>query len=246
MRQTYVRAAALGALLFTGRTFASLYEVDSPEITDRIELKTGLFYSEAAALSHLLVEPKLELQAPLARDLEIEVDGGYGSKVQANGERLRVARTTVEMKWRFLSGDQDHPSLALIPELTVPLRVSSAPSDPSAMELEVPLVLEKRLGRLMLDVRAGYGRELESRGERFIPMGALVRYRIHRSLEIGVEATGEAPCQHLEDLSLRVDAGFKWKATGRLELQGLVGRTLMSSELEEESLRLKLAVVTAL
>lgn len=233
------------ALLVTGRTFASLYEVDSPEIADRIEWKTGLYYRNTA-MSNLLVVPSLALQAPVARDLEIEVAGGYGNEIQANRRRLPVARATVEMKWRFLSGDQDRPSLAFIPELTVPLRGSSVPADQSAMEAEVPIVLEKGLGPLMVDVRAGYGRELESGGESFVPVGVLVRYHINRSLEIGVEATGEAPCRHVEDPSLSVDAGFKWKASGRLEFQGLVGRTIRSSELGEESVRIKLAVVTAL
>jgi len=245
MKQTYVRTATLVALSFTVPAFASLYEVDSPEIADRIELKTGIYYRNAAT-SDLLVFPTLELQAPAARDLEIEVDGGYGHEVQTNGRRLRVGRATVEMKWRFLSGDRDHPSLALIPELTVPLRGSSASADQPAMKLEIPIVLEKGLGPLMVDVRAGYGRELESQGESFVPVGVLVRYRINPSLEIGAEATGELPCQDLEDPSLSLDVGLKWKATGRLEFQGLVGRTMRSSALEEESLRIKLEVVTAL
>jgi hypothetical protein len=96
MKQTYVRTAALVALLFTGSTFASLYEVDSPEISDQIELKTGIYYRNAAT-SDVLVVPGVELQAPVARDLEIEVDGGYGNEVQANGRHPRVSRATVAL-----------------------------------------------------------------------------------------------------------------------------------------------------
>jgi hypothetical protein len=238
-------AATLAAVLFARGVLGSPYEVDSTDIADRVDLKTGLYYRDGTA-SDLFVAPAVELEVPMSPDLDLEIGGDYRRHLEANGGRAIETRSTVEMKWRFVALDDHHASWAVLPQLTVPVHRSRLDADRSSMELEVPLVMQKRVGAVTLDARVGYGRTLRSGGEEFVPLGLLVRFHVNRALEVGAEVAGEAPCDRLEDPWLTVDAGFKWTVTDRLEVQGLLGRTVSSSANDREIARLKLVAEVAL
>jgi len=244
MKRTEARAAALLTLSFTAYAFASPYEIESTDIDDGIELRTGAYY-HGTGKEHVIT-PTVELETSVGRDLELEASADYGRTLQESGAPRAGIHRTLEMKWRFLRGDQSAVSLAAIPELTVPVHDSSGQPNQSSMELELPFVVQKRLDEWTLDARIGYGRTLESSGEDFIPTGVLIRYRATRRLEIGAELVGEAPRRHLEDLTLSVNAGFNWIVTEWLEFEGLLGMTIRNQTPEDGRVKMTLAAVIQL
>jgi hypothetical protein len=208
---------------------ASPFQVDSTSTTQDVELKSVFEYRDASS-KQTWIAPKLTVAFPVAERLEFEVATEYRKVSRDGAAHEGLGDSSLELKWRVVDETPHGLAVAVVPELSLPTGSESRGLGSGHAALVVPVVVEKRLMRLTLSGELGYGRSLGDGDEAFVPLGLLVTAKPRDTLKVGMEIAGEAPASHFSDCELSANVGFKWKATRRLEIHGLVGRTVRSPD----------------
>ena len=222
-------AACAAALMATPVADASPFQVDSTSTAEDVELKSVFEYRDSSS-KQTWIAPKLALAFPVAERLEFEVATEY-RKVERDGVAQEgFGDSSLELKWRVVDETPQGVAVAMVPELSLPTGSESRGLGSGHAELVVPVVVEKRLGRVTLSGELGYGHSFEDGDGDVIPLGLLVTAQPSDTLKVGMEIAGEAPADHFSDCELNTNVGFKWKATRNLEIHGLVGRTVRSPD----------------
>ena len=220
-------AACAAALMGTQTSTASPFEVDSTSTAEEVELKSALEHRDTSS-RETWIAPKLAVAFPVTERLELEVAAGY-RKVRLDGATHQgLGDSSLELKWRVVDETPHGVGFAVIPELSLPTGSERRGLGSGHAGLVVPVVMEKHLGPVTLAGELGYGLSLGGDEEEYVPMGVLVTWEPRDTLKLGVEIAGEAPADHLSHCELSSNVGFKWKATQRVEIHGLVGRTVHS------------------
>ena len=222
-------AACAAALMGAVVADASPFRVDSTGTADAVELKSVLEYRDTSS-EQTWIAPKLALALPVTERIEFEVATEY-RKVELDGVAHEgLGDSTLELKWRVVDETPNGVAVALIPELSLPTGSESRGLGSGHAELVVPVVVEKRLGRMTISGELGYGRSFDDGDDGYVPLGVLVTVTPRETLKVGMEIAGEAPADHFSDCELSTNVGFKWKATRSVEIHGLVGRTVHSPD----------------
>jgi len=224
-----VAAALAAAPLLAPYAMASPFDVDSTSIAKTWELKSVFEYRDGAERDTAIF-PKLALARPLGADLEAEIATSYRALKTNERSQYGFADSTVEMKWRFAHETQSRPAFVVAPELSLPTGNAKRGLGNAHAALVVPLVAQKSFGRFTLNGKLGYGRQFGEPHEEIFPLGVLLRYEPRDSLELGAEIAGEAPRSGWGDCELSSNVGFKWAATSRLEIHGLLGQTIRTPD----------------
>jgi hypothetical protein len=227
--QVFGAAACAAALMGPGVANASPFQVDSTSTAEAVELKSVFEYRDTSS-KRTWIAPKLAAAFPLAERLEFEVATEY-RKVERDGVvHEGLGDSSLELKWRVVDETPHGVAVAVVPELSLPTGSENHGLGSGHAALVVPVVVEKRLGRLTLSGELGYGRILDDGDEAYVPLGLLVTVKPSDTLKLGMEIAGEAPANRLSDCELSTNVGFKWKATRHLEFHGLMGRTVRSPD----------------
>lgn len=227
------------ALAGAGSAAASPFDVDSTDTAESVEIKCAFELRESSGIE-TRIAPKFAVAMPISDHLEFEA-GSMRREVTRDGiSRSGLGDTTLEFKWRFSPEAGRRPSLAVVPELSLPTGSARLGLGSGHTEILVPLVAEKSFGAYKLSGKLGYARSFGG-DEESLPFGVLVTLKPRKTVKVGLELAGKAPARDLSAFNLNANLGFKWRLTSRAELHGLVGRTVRSLG-SKPTTRLKLVV----
>jgi hypothetical protein len=221
-------ATIAAALAGSAHVAASPFQVDSTGTAESVELKSSFEYRDAPS-GQTLIAPKFAIAMPLGDDLEFEVGASYRNVTREAHRTAGIGDTTLEVKWRLARESEHRAAFAVIPELSLPTGSQRDGLGSGHASMIIPLVAEKHIGAYQLSGQLGYARSFGGDEESF-PFGVLVTVKPLERLKVGVELAGDAPSPHPSRYELNGNVGFKWEATPRMEIHGLLGRTVRSPD----------------
>lgn len=213
---------ALAALL-PATAFAGPWEVGSTSPSTSRKVKAEVTWKHTDS-KDTWARPVLKFAAPLARDLSFEVAAGYGIVEKSNGATRSGAKDfTGKLKWRFVEEGDRRPAWLVEPKFS--FDTGSPGIGGGVTTLKTPLRAGKQFGKLRLTAEVSHTHGFAHDYDDLVGYGALLEYAPNPRWIVGVDLLNDRPLHDGGRYHLRGNAAFKYKASKRFELQGLLGRS---------------------
>lgn len=207
-------------------TLAGPWEVGStnPSKTKKIKMELTGKYTDSKDTYGV---PVLKFAAPLADDSSFEVATGYGVVDKSQqGSRGGARDITAKLMWRFI-GETDHrPAFLLEPKFTFDTGDTGSGVGGDATTLKMPVRAGKQFGSVRLTGELFYTHGFRHDYEDVAGYGGLIEYSPHERWVVGVDLLNDRPAHAGSRYHLRSNAAIKLKATPKIELEALVGRSI--------------------
>lgn len=216
-------AASFATVAGAPDAFASPYESTDAGVAEGFEVK-GVFETESGR-DESARAPALDLTWPLKPGvLEMSLSTG-AAQIRRADEDAQSGLNDIEIaaKWRLRDGGDGALSLAIEPALVVP-SADDGLGD-GRWRYALPLIMQAEFGPMTYFANIGWSDSFVG-GDGEVSVGVVAQRSINERLEIGVELAGAAPASNWRDGRLDANLGFTFKLTPKLELQGLVGRSV--------------------
>lgn len=206
------------------RALASPWETTAPEPASTFEIK-GIVEHESSREESETV-PALDITFPIRPDvLEVSVTTGAGQLRLADGTVLKgLTDTEVAAKWRVHDGGEAGFSFGVEPAVIVPSGDPDKVGD-GAWRYVLPLLMQFNQGRMSYIANLAYENRFDG-GEPEVSAGFVAEREMTDRFSLGVEIAAAAPTRAWNEVRVDANLGFTFKLSEKLELQGLIGRSV--------------------
>lgn len=216
-------AVVLAVLAAVPAAVASPYETTDAGVAEGFEVK-GLFETESGR-GEAESAPAIDLTWALSPGvLEMSLTTGAAQIRRAGeGSRRGLDDTEIAAKWRLRDGGDGGLSIGVEPALVVP-SADDGIGD-GHWRYVLPLIVQVEHGAMTYFANLGWSDSFAG-GEGEVSFGVVAARALTERLEVGIELAGAAPASNWRDGRLDANLGLIFKLTPKLELQGLVGRSV--------------------
>lgn len=212
---------------------AAPFTVSSPVAARQYRIRLAAEFKDTPGKDTLIL-PKLELTVPVAPGLSVAVKG-HVRTIDEDGAHSQTGFGDIELKakWNFLKVDERRIAIAIEPVLSLPSGDYGRGLGDSHIGITLPLILGYEAGAWDLGGEVGYEHVFGSTDHKGYT-GILAMRHFTPSLRLGAEFILETSEIDF-GLDTRANVGFKLKIGKNSELQGLVGRTLHTTDDQTEN-----------
>lgn len=220
-----LRLLSLVALALPAAALAGPWEVGSTSPSKDRKVKAEVTWKHTDS-KDTWARPVLKFAAPLAKDLSYEISAGYGIVERSSGAvRSGAKDVTAKMKWRFLGETGSRPALLVEPKFTFDTGDVASGVGGGVTTLKLPIRAGKQFGKFRLTGEIFHTHGFAHHYDDVLGYGGLVEYSPNERWVVGMDLLNDRPVHDGGRYHLRGDAAFKFKASGNVELQGLIGRS---------------------
>ncbi len=171
--------------------------------------------------------PILKFAAPFSDDLSFEAAAGYGAvDTPQRGSRGGAKDITAKLMWRFIGKSGNRPAFLLEPKFSFDTGDTASGVGAGVTTLKMPLRAGKQFGKVRLTAEVFHTHGFKHAYTDIVGYGGLIEYSPHERWIVGIDLLNDHPLHDGGAHHLRSNAAVKLKATSRIELQALVGRSV--------------------
>lgn len=217
---------ALGVLMLPAAVQAGPWEVGSISPSKSKQIKVEITKKHTSARDTWGL-PVLKFAAPLNDDLSYQIATGYGIVDRTSAAPRGGAKDlAAKLKWLILDESEKYPALLLEPKLTLDTGdVTSGVSD-GVTTLKTSLRAGKQFGKFHVTGEIRYTHGYTHHYDNIIGYGGLIEYAANERWTMGMDLLNDRPVHDSGRYHLRSNFALKLKATHKVEVQGLIGRSI--------------------
>ena len=220
--------AALSLFALSAPVWPGLYETGGTGIGGGYAMEASVSWRDTDS-KRTLVLPNVEFIVLLNARMEAGIETGYTWLNYSDGPRYDGQRDTeTYVKWKLRDDETSSwlPAVAIKPTLMIPTADDDKGLGDGVRQLHLPMAASKQLGRLNIGAEVTYARLFGRDGEDKIYLSTVWQWSLSNTVRIGAELGGDTLADDTGKYHWRGNVGVKCKTSLKLELQGMVGKTI--------------------